>query len=384
MTRSTQHGPMRAGFNVPAVPGMPVSEICTPALVIDLDSMDANIRCLGQYVSARGIRHRAHAKTHKSADIARRQMTLGGACGVCCQKVSEAKALIDNGVTDVLVSNQVVAPEKIAMLMELVPLARVQVCVDDAQNVADLAAAAVLAGVTLECLVELDVGAGRCGVQPGASAVRLAQQVVNSPGLSFAGLQSYDGAAQHVVDYEQRRQRIAAVVEQTRLTVDALAAVGISCDTVGGAGTGTFEFEGGSSVYNELQCGSYLFMDADYQRIKGQDQQPVTTFSNSLFVLTGVMSCAGDGYAVCDAGLKAHSVDSGLPVVFERPDLTFHKCSDEHGVILDPSSSLALNDKLWLVPGHCDPTCNLYDWYVGIRAGHVEQVWPVTARGMVW
>jgi 3-hydroxy-D-aspartate aldolase len=202
--------------------------------------------------------------------------------------------------------------------------------------------------------------------------------------LQFAGIQAYDGSAQHIVEFAARRDRIAGVVKQTADTVALLSDAGIACPTVGGAGTGTFEFEGASDVYNELQCGSYIFMDADYQRILGADNQPVSSFSNSLFVWTSIMSCAGDGIAVCDAGLKAHSIDSGMPVVFGRPDLSFHKCSDEHGVILDPGNSLNLNDRLRLVPGHCDPTCNLYDWYVGIRNDRVECVWPVSARGKVY
>lgn len=165
-------------------------------------------------------------------------------------------------------------------------------------------------------------------------------------------------------------------------TVEMLKASGLSCDIVGGAGTGTYYFEGDSGVYNEMQCGSYIFMDADYQRVKDQSGSFISDFENSLFIYTSIMSKTKIDKAICDAGLKAQSVDSGLPVIFGRDDVEYIKCSDEHGVIADPDNVLKLNDKLKLVPGHCDPTCNVYDWYVGVRDGKVETLWPVTARGM--
>ncbi len=155
----------------------------------------------------------------------------------------------------------------------------------------------------------------------------------------------------------------------------------ISCDIVGGAGTGTYPFEASSGVYNELQCGSYLFMDADYRKVKDKAGRQLPAFDHALFVLTSIMSIDVDGQAVCDAGLKAHSIDSGLPTVFERPDLQALGFSDEHGVLKDPENTLSINERVKLVPGHCDPTCNLHDWYVGVRDGVVETLWPVTARG---
>jgi 3-hydroxy-D-aspartate aldolase len=195
------------------------------------------------------------------------------------------------------------------------------------------------------------------------------------------GLQAYHGSAQHLRAFAERRGAIEAAVAMTRDTVARLDAKGLSCAIVGGAGTGTFQFEGTSGVYNELQCGSYVFMDADYGRIRDESGAPIGTFENSLFILTSVMSHAKPDMAVCDAGLKVQSVDSGLPVVFGRSDVTYLKCSDEHGVITDPTGALRINDRLRLVPGHCDPTCNVHDWFVGVRGGRVECLWPVTARG---
>ncbi len=370
------------GLNIPAEIGTALEDVCTPALVIDLDAFERNIAQMGQFAENAGVRHRAHAKTHKSADIALYQIEHGKACGICCQKVSEAEALVDGGVTDVMVSNQVVDPRKIDRLAQLANRARVIVCVDDAYNIEALSQAATRHNATLEVLVEIDVGAGRCGVSYSSEALVIAKQIVSVDGLLFAGLQAYQGTAQHVRDYAERKARIDTAIDKVRDTVALLASEGLDCDIVGGAGTGTYYFEGESGVYNEVQSGSYVFMDADYQQVKDADGSPIHEFENSLFIYTSIMSTAKAKQAVCDAGLKAQSVDSGLPVVFGRTDIEYIQCSDEHGVIADPDNTLKLNDKLMLVPGHCDPTCNVHDWYVGIRDGKVECLWPVTARGM--
>ena len=370
------------GLNIPAEIGTALEDVCTPALVIDLDAFERNIAQMGQFAENAGVRHRAHAKTHKSADIALYQIEHGKACGICCQKVSEAEALVDGGVKDVMVSNQVVDPRKIDRLAQLANRARVIVCVDDAYNIEALSQAATRHNATLEVLVEIDVGAGRCGVSYSSEALVIAKQIVSVDGLLFAGLQAYQGTAQHVRDYAERKARIDTAIDKVRDTVALLASEGLDCDIVGGAGTGTYYFEGESGVYNEVQSGSYVFMDADYQQVKDADGSPIHEFENSLFIYTSIMSTAKANQAVCDAGLKAQSVDSGLPVVFGRTDIEYIQCSDEHGVIADPDNTLKLNDKLMLVPGHCDPTCNVHDWYVGIRDGKVECLWPVTARGM--
>jgi 3-hydroxy-D-aspartate aldolase len=372
------------GFNVPAAVGVAIGDIYTPALIVDLDAFERNVRTMAEFARKAGVRLRAHAKTHKSADIARYQIAHGGACGICCQKTSEAEALIEAGITAVLASNEVTDPNIIDRLARLCAKARVIVCVDDAGNVDDLSAAAKRHGVTLECLVEIDVGAGRCGVAPGDDAVRLAQRIAAAPNVAFSGLQAYHGPAQHLRGFEERRDAIAKAVAMTRDTVALLDKAGLKCPIVGGAGTGTYAFEGTSGVYNELQCGSYVFMDADYGRIRDAGGAPLSTFDNALFILTTVMSHAKRDMAVCDAGLKAQSVDSGLPVVFGRDDVTYTKCSDEHGVISDPKGVLRINEKLRLVPGHCDPTCNVHDFFVGVRNGRVECLWPVTARGRVF
>ncbi|MEZ5755734.1 MAG: DSD1 family PLP-dependent enzyme [Paracoccaceae bacterium] len=378
---------LEVGYDIPALPGMDEADIQTPCLVLDLDALERNIVKMGRFAQEMGVRHRVHGKMHKSVDVALLQERLGGSCGVCCQKVSEAEVFARGGIKDVLVSNQVRDPAKIDRLARIPKLgARAICCVDDPANVADLSAAAVKHGTTIECLVEIDCGAGRCGVTTTPAVLALAKAIEAAPGLRFAGIQAYQGAMQHMDRYEDRKAKIDIAVAMVRDAVDALKAEGIDCDIVGGGGTGSYYFEGASRVYNELQCGSYAFMDADYGRILDKDGKRIDQgeWENALFILTSVMSHAKADRAICDAGLKAQSVDSGLPVIYGRDDVKYIKCSDEHGVIEDPAGVLKVNDKLRLVPGHCDPTCNVHDWYVGVRNGKVEVVWPVSARGKAY
>jgi len=371
------------GYDIPALPGMTGAQVQTPCLVLDLDALERNIRTLGDYARARGLRHRSHGKMHKSVDVQRLQQELGGAVGVCCQKVSEAEAFARGGITDILLSNQVRDPIKIDRLARLPRLgALLTVCVDDPVNVAELSSAAVKHGTQLDCYVELDCGAGRCGVSTPAEAVALAHAITAAPGLRFAGLQAYNGALQHLPTAAERAQAFAGVAQIVGATVTALKDAGLPPEQVSGAGSGSYYLEAESGLFTELQCGSYAFMDASYARVEGEDGEPLgATFEPALFVLTAIMSKARPGIAVCDAGLKAQSADSGLPEIHAQPGLRFTACNDEHGLIADPSGQLAINDRLRLVPGHCDPTCNLHDWYVGMRGDTVECLWPVSARG---
>lgn len=378
---------LEVGYDVPALPGMDEAEIQTPCLVVDLNALERNIKKMGDYAKANGMRHRVHGKMHKSVDVAKLQVELGGACGVCCQKVSEAEVFARGGIKDVLVSNQVRDPAKIDRLARMPKLgARAICCVDDLTNVADLSSGAQTHDTQIECLVEIDCGAGRCGVTDTPSVVEIAQAIDAAPGLKFAGLQAYQGAMQHIDSYDDRKAKIAVAVGMVADAVEALNDVGLECDIVGGGGTGSYYFESTSGVYNELQCGSYAFMDADYGRILDKDGNRIDEgeWENALFILTSVMSHAKADKAIVDAGLKAQSVDSGLPVIFRRTDVEYVKCSDEHGVVADPDGVLAINEKLKLVPGHCDPTCNVHDWYVGVRNGKVETLWPVSARGKAY
>lgn len=387
MKDMTNLAELEVGFDIPAAIGMDESEIQTPCLILDLDALERNIVKMGDYARAHGMRHRVHGKMHKSVDVAKLQERLGGAVGVCCQKVSEAEVFARGGIKDVLVSNQVRDPLKIDRLARI-PLtgARTIVCVDDIDNVADLSAAAQKHGTQLECFVEIDCGAGRCGVTTTEDVVRIAQAIETAPGLKFTGIQAYQGAMQHMDSYADRKAKLDIAIAQVRDAVDGLKAAGLAPELVSGGGTGSYYFESNSGVFNELQCGSYAFMDADYGRILDENGQRIDRgeWENALFILTSVMSHAKTDKAIVDAGLKAQSVDSGLPVVFGRDDVEYMKCSDEHGVISDPNGALKVNDKLRLVPGHCDPTCNVHDWYVGVRNGKVEALWPVSARGKAY
>jgi D-threonine aldolase len=374
----------------PASPGMPLAQVDTPALVVDLDAFERNLQRMADFAAKAGVRLRAHAKTHKSPVIATKQVELG-AVGVCCQKVSEAEVMVEGGIGDVLVSNEVAGTPKLDRLAALARRASIGVCVDDAANVAELEAAAARAGARLDVLVEIDVGARRCGVPPGEPAARLAALIARSPHLRFAGLQAYHGSAQHVREASERRALIAQAVERVQATKAALAAAGLEAPLVTGAGTGTYENEAASGVYNELQCGSYIFMDADYARNRRADGSAFADYEHALFVYASVMSLPASERAVVDAGLKAVSVDSGMPLPWHLPSVVYQRPSDEHGV-LDLSNSnvrLARGEKVLLVPGHCDPTVNLHDWYVGVRglgtdAARVECVWPVAARGALF
>ena len=364
----------------PADVGVPVAEIDTPALVVDLDAYERNLDRMARSLTGTPVKLRGHAKTHKCPVVALHQIARG-AVGACCQKVSEAEAMVHGGVRNVLVSNEIVGARKIARLVGLAKEAEVAVCVDDADNARDLDEAARAFGVRLAVLVEINIGMNRCGVEPGEPALRLARHVAAQRGLRFAGLQAYHGRAQHIVDLEKRREAMDVAIGHVRATVDLLKRHGLECELVSGAGTGTYRFEAASGVYNEVQAGSYPFMDADYKRVQGFPSE----FENALFVLATVMSRAAPERAAVDAGLKALAVDSGMPVVRDRADVEFQRASDEHGILLvkDTGSKLRVGDRLWLIPGHCDPTINLYDWYVGVRGGRVEALWPITARGAV-
>lgn len=378
---------LEVGYNVPALLGMREDQIQTPCLILDLDALERNIRKMGDYAKAHKMRHRAHGKMHKSVDVLRLQQELGGAVGVCCQKVSEAEVFARAGVKDILITNQVRDPVKIDRLARLPRYgARIIVCLDDVRNVAEISDAARKQGTTLDCLVEIDCGAGRCGVTTPQEIVEIAKAIDAAPGLKFTGIQAYQGAMQHLDKYDDRKAKLDAAIAKAKEAIDSLKMVGLEAELVSGGGTGSYYFESASGVFNELQCGSYAFMDADYGRILDKDGQRIDKgeWENALFILTSVMSHAKSDKAICDAGLKAQSVDSGLPIIYGRNDVRYVQCSDEHGVIEDPEGVLKVNEKLRLVPGHCDPTCNVHDWYVGVRNGVVETLWPISARGKAY
>ncbi|MDF3837805.1 DSD1 family PLP-dependent enzyme [Cupriavidus basilensis] len=377
----------------PAVAGQPAATIDTPSLVLDLDVFERNLAQMQQAADKAGVHLRPHAKAHKCPAIALAQIARG-AVGICCQKVSEALPFVQAGVTDIHISNEIAGTAKAALLAGMARHARLSVCVDDARQIGALAEAAGHAGSTIGVFVEIDVGQGRCGVADAPAALRLVQAIGAHARLEFRGLQAYHGGIQHVRDYASRRQAAADAAARTAAVVAELAEAGVACPTVTGGGSGSVEFDLASGVYTEIQPGSYIFMDADYGR---NDYSGALRFEHSLFIASTVMSVAAATRpaprVVLDAGLKSMAVDSGLPLVWGAagPDqaLAYVAANDEHGIVepltragASAASLPALGTQVLLVPGHCDPTLNLYDEIVGVRGQTVACLWPVAARGL--
>lgn len=362
--------------------GDPLDAIDTPALIVDLDAFDRNIAKMAALAAQAGVKVRPHAKTHKCPAIALKQIAAG-AVGQCVQKVGEAEALVAGGVTDILVSNEVVGEPKLHRLAALAREATIALCFDSAGQVDIASRIAGEFGVELGALVELDVGMARCGVATPAEARDLARRIADAPNLTFRGLQAYQGRAQHFATYGERRDAIAVAVGQVRECLDLLSAAGLESEIVGGGGTGTFRMEAASGVYNEIQPGSYVFMDTEYARILDERGEGYHEFEHSLFVLSSVMSAPVRERAVLDAGLKSYSTEKGLPWVAGRAGLTVTGVSDEHAVldVAADAASLKIGDRVMLVPPHCDPAVNIHDHYIGIRNGIVTEILPITARG---
>jgi D-serine deaminase-like pyridoxal phosphate-dependent protein len=363
--------------------GDPVASVATPALVIDLDAMERNLAAMAEFARSHGVRLRPHAKMHKSAALAMAQIAAG-AVGVCVQKVSEAEVLADAGIADIYISNEVIDAAKLARVAALAARIKVAIAVDSILGVDRLADACKAIGVAPDVFVEIDVGQGRCGVSA-AEAGALAQHVV-SRGLRFAGLQAYQGGAQHRRSAVEREAAVRSAATIVLAAQTSITSAGIACPLVTGGGTGTFVFEAASGIWGELQAGSYLFMDNEYAGIEPAEHAP--QFEHALFVKSQVMSRSAS-HVVVDAGIKAYAIDAGLPRVWQR-ELEMYNYGDEHGVLKASNSGSSadlpqLGEIVWLVPGHCDPTVNLHDNYVAVRGGLergvVEALWPVDTRG---
>jgi D-serine deaminase-like pyridoxal phosphate-dependent protein len=378
--------------------GQSVNAIDTPALVVDLQAMQRNLSRMAEFARKHDVRWRPHAKMHKSVALAKLQIQAG-AVGVCVQKTAEAEAMVAGGIYNVYITNEVIAVPKLARVAELAHRVAAEngqlaIAVDCALGVSRLAEAMnearnrKTAGAVLDVFVEIDVGQGRCGVAPGQAAVALAHEIRKHPALRFAGLQAYQGKAQHLRTAQQRREAIAIVVDDVIYTRKLIEAEGVPVDLVTGAGTGSMVCEAASGVFGELQAGSFLFMDADYAQNERDPAQP--QFEHALFVKTQVMSSRED-HAVCDAGHKSHAIDSGLPKVHAfdaQSEVAYFNGGDEHGILRPAGAGRrvpAISETLWLIPGHCDPTVNLYDFMIGVtgglRTGTVERLIRVDARG---
>ena len=377
--------------------GQPVAAIDTPALVVDLDAMQRNLHRMAEFTQKHNLRWRPHAKMHKSSAIAKLQLQAG-AVGVCVQKTSEAEAMAAGGVNDIYISNEVVAPAKLARVAELAyqlaaERGQLAIAVDSIEGIRRLANAMndrrrTGEAAIIDVFVEIDVGQGRCGVRPGRLAAELALEIRRHPALRFAGLQAYHGKAQHLRSAQARRDAVATVAQDVQFTRKMIEAEGQSVPLVTGAGTGSFANEAASGVFGELQAGSFLFMDADYAANERDPAQP--QFEHALFVKAQVMS-SGLLHAVCDAGHKSHAIDSGLPTVLVREptgELEYLNGGDEHGILKPTGGNQRvprLDETVWLIPGHCDPTVNLHNLMIGVTGGleqgRVDKVIRVDARG---
>ncbi|HEX4585586.1 MAG TPA: DSD1 family PLP-dependent enzyme [Burkholderiaceae bacterium] len=369
---------------IPAQPGDAIHEIDTPALILDLDKFEANLKRMTDFAARARVRIRPHAKTHKCAEIARRQMDAGCA-GICCQKLGEAEAMLAGDITDILITNQIVGERKMRRLARLARAyapARLGVCVDNADVARQLASVCEAEEARVEVYVDVDLGQNRCGVGTAEQAIELARILVSSPTLEFMGLHAFSGLIQHRRGVPERREAADRAAVRASSMRDALLSANLPCDVVCGGGTGSFLYEAASGVFNELHAGSFALMDVNYAR---NEQDPAgPAFEFALFVLSCVMSL-GIERATLDAGLKAFSTDSGPP----RPTFAgwrVRAVTDEHTVMMraEDGVPVKLGDKALLIPGRCDLTVNLHDWIVAIRKNTVEAVWPIDARGALY
>jgi 3-hydroxy-D-aspartate aldolase len=355
----------------------------TPSLIVDLDLLEANIASMARLCRQRGIALRPHAKTHKSIEIARRQLKAG-AVGICCAKLGEAEVLAAGGIDSVLITSPVVSGEGCRRLAALNRLcADLMIVTDSAANAQDLAAAGEASGRPLKVLIDLDVGQHRTGIAPGEGAIAIAKAIAATPHLSLAGIQGYAGHLMHVHDRHEREARTSAVMDLLAGTRAALKAQGIACPIMTGGGTGTFDLDPRSGVLTDLQAGSYVFMDAQYEDVWEADEERVP-FATSLFVQTTVISANFPGIATTDAGLKAFATDAGPPkIVGGAPEGTHYVISsDEQGRLeFATGNSLEVGATITCAAPHCDPTVNLYDHYHVVRGDTLIDIWPVDARG---
>ncbi len=350
---------------------MRLEQLETPALFLDLDAFEYNIKLMKDFLEPTGISLRPHYKSHKCTAIAHRQIKAG-AKGITCAKLSEAEDLAASGIEDILIANQVIQLSKIARMAYLAGCCRLTVCVDDADNIRELEKAAAVQGTTIHCLVEYEIGMNRCGADTFEKFYELAELISTCPHLVFEGIQAYAGQLSHEEDFEKRKAETEKIEQKLAELRSYVEQKGLPVREISGVSTGTVEFREKGSVYTEIQAGSYIFMDAAYNSLK-------LDFKNSLFVLTTVIS-RNTELVVVDAGKKSISVDQALPVFKEFPHLPVDM-SEEHVAIIVNGHNIGLGHKLMLIPGHCCTTVNLYSHLYLVRNGRIEDRIPVTSRG---
>lgn len=352
---------------------MQIGDVDTPVLLLDLDKVERNLDAMAAHFAGNRVKLRPHAKTHKTATIARMQLDRG-AIGICCAKLGEAELLSDGGIPDILITTEIAGAEKVRRLVALAARTHLTIVVDDPLAAAPIAAAAAAAQLRIDALVDVDVGQHRTGAAPGAAAVAVGRAVAALPSLRLRGLQGYEGHVQHIAGIDERRSATAAAMELLCSTAEAFAAAGLATDVVTTGGTGSAEFAAAFDAITDVQPGSYVVMDAQYGDVHG------VRFENALTVLAGVLSVR-DTWAIVDAGRKSLSDDGGALRALGI-DAEFRLVGDEHGKLLFAGPpALTLGSTVQFVPSHCDTTINLYDDYVVHRSGTVVDRWPIVARG---
>ena len=360
-------------------------DLDTPCLCVDLDRLDRNLDRMQTTVARNGIASRPHAKTHKCPAIARLQLATGSV-GICTAKISEAEVMFEHGIEQVLMTTVNVTPRKIRRAMRLRKrYESFTQAIDTAANARDLSEAATEAGVVADIVVDIDPGGHRTGITAGAPALELAQLVDTLPGLRLRGLLCYDGGAQHVTGFADRRRRALGSLEAAAETAVQMTRAGLDTGIFSGGGTGTYNIDHETSGLTDVQVGSYVFMDAQYLAIGGaEDPEVYTDFETALTVLTTVLNAQYAGRATTDAGAKANTINRPWPVIAGETGMTYTAGSDEFGTIryeANASRVYAVGDKLELIVSHCDPVVNLYDQLYGVRGDTVEVVWPIAGRG---
>lgn len=362
------------------------SRLMTPALIIDLDAMEQNIAAMAAYAERRGFALRPHAKTHKSVRIAEMQV-VAGALGVCAATLGEAEVLAGAGIPGVLITSPVVGTAKIERLIALNERADGLMAVaDDLDTIDALSNAAGASGKPLKLFVELDIGTHRTGTRTPETALTVSRRITQSNSLQFAGIHAYAGHLQHIEDYAERREEANRCAEPLAVFTELLQADGLMPPIVSGAGTGSHEIDAERGNYTEMQCGSYIFTDVQYNAcpLRKDSAHP---FETGLFVQTTVISSNGDGLGITDGGYKRFATDGPVPEIIRgAPEGSRYIFKgDEHGAIVLPEgqSDIAVGTVIECLSPHCDPTVNLYDWYHVVRGDTLVDIWPVDARGAI-
>ena len=357
------------------------AKIATPALVIDLDVMERNIAAMAAHAKKNAIALRPHAKTHKCSEIAKRQIAAG-ALGICCAKLGEAEALAEAGIESILITSPVVTERGIARLMALnARIRELTVVCDNLTTAKQLAEAA--GGKPLRVFVDMDPGMSRTGIRPGDGAVELVKFVAESNTLSFEGLQCYAGQAQHIEQPKDRRDASLGVMKELSEFRDQIVKAGYAPKILSGGGTGTFDIDPAAHALTELQVGSYVFMDRQYNDVWEKPGERVP-FETSLFVQTTVISANREGLATTDAGFKSFATDADKPLIVAGAPAGaqyFFFGDEQGGVIYGGEPKLKVGDVITCVVPHCDPTVNLYDRYHCVRGDTLEAIWRIEARG---